>query len=106
MLAGVAAGTVLWGLYFAVGFWAFIHGHQANVLGLVLTLGLPLLTWMLHQLHAPGLAELLPPGSVYHASVGASWMIGPVIGGLLALAIGRWSLAHCDEQLRRVVSAA
>lgn len=102
LLAALTAAIVLWALYFAVGFWAFMRGHQANVLGLVLTLGLPMATYMLYQLHIPFLAGLLPPGSVYQATAGLpTWLIGPFVGGLLALAIGRWSLAHCDRQLRQ-----
>ena len=42
-LCALAAGSVLWALYFAVGFRAFSHGMQANSLGLLLTVGLPLL---------------------------------------------------------------
>src|SRR5262249_40027323 len=45
MLAALAAGVVLWGLYFSLGFRAFARGVQANTLGLLLTLGLPLLAW-------------------------------------------------------------
>ncbi len=101
MLTGLTAATVLWALYFSIGFWAFMRGHQANVLGLVLTLGLPLLTYMLFQMHAPALAGLLPPGGVYQATADwPTWLFGPFIIGVLALAIGRWSLAHCDRQLR------
>jgi hypothetical protein len=101
MLAGLTAATMLWALYFAVGFWAFMRGQQANVLGLVLTLGLPLLTYLLHQMRVPDLAALLPPGSVYQATADWSdWLVGPFLGGVFALAIGRWSLAHCDRQLR------
>ena len=78
VLAGLTAATVLWALYFAVGFWAFMRGHQANVLGLVLTLGLPLLTYVLYQMHVPVLAGLLPPGSVYQATAAVpTWLIGP-----------------------------
>src|SRR5204862_3896416 len=32
VLASIACGVILWGLYFAVGFWAFSRGIQANVL--------------------------------------------------------------------------
>src|SRR5205823_443481 len=38
VLLSAAAGVILWGLYFAVGFCAFIRGMQANTLGLFLTL--------------------------------------------------------------------
>ena len=100
----MTAGTALWGLYFAVGFWAFTRGHQANMLGLTLTLGLALLTFVLYQLHEPMLAGLLPPGSVYQATAQqAVWpaLIGTFLAGGMALGVGRWSLAHCDRDLRR-----
>ena len=42
ILAALAAGVLLWCLYFALGFRAFSRGMQANGLGLVLTLVLPL----------------------------------------------------------------
>ena len=101
---GMTAGTALWGLYFAVGFWAFTRGHQANMLGLTLTLGMALLTFVLYQLHEPMLAGLLPPGSVYQATAQqTAWpaLIGAFLAGGMALGVGRWSLAHCDRDLRR-----
>ena len=36
VLAAVSAATLLWGLYFALGFWAFSRGLQANGLGSLL----------------------------------------------------------------------
>ena len=41
-VAAVAAGVLLWGLYFTLGFRAFARGAQANGLGVLLTVGLPL----------------------------------------------------------------
>ncbi len=104
MATSVTAGVLLWGLYFALGFWAFTRGHQANMLGLGLTLGLPLTAFVLFQVHCPQLAVLIPAGGVYQAARAApSWSVlgGSFLAGVMALAIGRRSLAHCDEQLRR-----
>ncbi len=99
----VAAGVILWGLYFALGFWAFSKGMQAASLGLVLTLGLPLVTFLLVKNGWPLLAALLPPGSVYlHLSAAStwSWNIGPIMCGTVALLLARWSLARCEGHLR------
>src|SRR5262245_54827032 len=38
----VAAGVLLWGLYFSLGFRQFARGVQGNGLGMLLTVGLPL----------------------------------------------------------------
>jgi len=103
VLAALAAGVVLWGLYFGLGFRAFARGVQANALGLLLTLGLPLLVGVAYQAGWPMLAALLPPGSVYHPGVGepaASWLPGPLLGAAAALGLARFSLARCDRELR------
>jgi hypothetical protein len=104
MLAALAAGMILWGLSFALSFRAFSRGHQANGLGMVLTLGCPLLAVALDRAGWPALAALLPPGSVYQAAAGmatASWPLGPLLAGVLTLAVARTALAHGDADLRR-----
>jgi hypothetical protein len=103
MVAAMTAGVVLWGLYFALGFRAFSRGHQANGLGLLLTIGLPLVAYALYQADWAALGQLLPPGSVY--SPGAApptlaWMLGPTLGAALALTIMRIALQRCDRELR------
>jgi hypothetical protein len=102
-LAALAAGVILWGLYFAVGFRAFSRGLQANGLGLLLTLGLPLLAWGLGRAGGPFLAGLVPPGSVYHAAAAVpalAWLPGPVLGAALALGTARFARRHCEAELR------
>jgi hypothetical protein len=104
MLAALAAGVILWGLSFALSFRAFSRGHQANGLGMVLTLGFPLLTVALYRAGWPALAALLPPGSVYQAAAGmpsTGWMLGPLLAGLLTLVVARMALAHGDADMRR-----
>jgi hypothetical protein len=104
VLAGFCAGVILWGLYFALGFRAFSRGLQASALGMFLTLGLPLLAFALYQAGWPGVAALLPPGSVYQPSTGQpswTWPAGPLLGATAALAVTRWGFAHCLEDLRR-----
>jgi hypothetical protein len=102
-VAAVAAGIVLWGLYFALGFWAFSRGIQANKLGLGLTVGLPLCAFGLVKLGWPALSGLLPPGSVYYATAVTSswtWAAGAAIGAVLMLFIARQAMGRCEAELR------
>jgi len=101
--AAVGAGVVLWGLYFALGFRAFSRGIQANRLGMLLTLGLPLLTFILYKANWLFFAELVPPGSVYGPAAGTPpvyWLAGPLIGAAIMLMLTRFALARCDAELR------
>jgi hypothetical protein len=103
-IAALAAGILLWGLYFALGFRAFGRGTQANRLGLGLTIGLPALAFFFQRLGWPVVVELLPPGAVYHAAVQtgpAAWYLGAVCTALLMLLVARVALAHCEQELRR-----
>ena len=102
-VAAVAGGVLLWGLYFTLGFRAFSRGAQANGLGVLLTVGLPLIAYALFRLDWPGLAALTPPGCVYSASVGAgapAWLLGSMLVGVLALFIARQAQARADRDLR------
>jgi hypothetical protein len=101
-LAGLSAGALLWALYFALGFRAFARGAQANGLGMILTVGLPLATVALHRLGLPTAATWLPPGMVYAAGDGAlAWLVGPAAAAALTLLLARQTLARCDASLRR-----
>jgi hypothetical protein len=103
-IGAVAAGIILWGLYFALGFRAFARGTQANPLGLGLTIGLPALAFVFQYLGWPSLAGLLPPGAVHHAAVmpaSLAWCIGAVMSALLTRTLARRGLVHCETQLRR-----
>jgi hypothetical protein len=100
-LAGLAAGVLLWSLYFALGFRAFARGAQANGLGMILTVGLPLAAVALARLGLPTVASWLPPGMVYAAGGSPTWLIGPAAAAALTLALGRRTLAGCDADLRR-----
>jgi hypothetical protein len=102
-LAALAAGVLLWALYFAVGFRAFSRGLQANGLGMALTLGLPLLTVLCWRAGWPGWGALLPPGGVYAPIAGSSpaaWLAGALLAGVVALAISQVALRSCDRELR------
>jgi hypothetical protein len=102
-LAALAAAVLLWSLYFVVGFAAFAGGRQANGLGLLLTLGLPLAAFSLFRIGMPSLGMLLPPGMVHAAHRGPSltWLLGPLAAAGFTLAAARYSLCHADAQLRQ-----
>jgi hypothetical protein len=100
----LAAAVLLWALYFALGFRAFARGVQANRLGTLLTLGLPLAAVALYRGGWPGLGVLLPPGCVYGAgSQGSSLSLvaGAALAAGLTLVVARRTLTDCDRHLRR-----
>jgi hypothetical protein len=99
----LAAGVLLWCVYFALGFRAFSRGVQANGLGMLLTLGLPLLAAISERSGFDVLAPLLPPGSAYAAAArapGLLWALGPAVATAVALVVGRVALARCEPELR------
>jgi hypothetical protein len=103
VLAALASGVLLWGLYFALGFRAFSRGMQANGLGMTLTLGLPIVAYALVKVGWPMLAALLAPASVQlamHQPADWAWLAGPMLTGTLALIVARYGLNHCDKELR------
>lgn len=103
-LVALASGVVLWGCYFALGFRAFARGLQANKLGLALTVGLPVVAWVLYRCGQPELGALMPPGSVYQPAAALTplnWLPGPLLAGAVTLMVGRRTLQRCDADLRR-----
>jgi hypothetical protein len=101
--AGMAAGVILWGFYFTLGFRAFARGRQANRLGIVLTVLLPLAAMILAHTDWRMLAILLPPGGVYFGATESAnlwWLIGPAGSAVFTLWLARWSLRHCESDLR------
>jgi hypothetical protein len=98
----LAAAVVLWGLYFLAGFLAFSRGVPAHGLGLLLTIGLPLLTYACFRV-CGAWATLLPPGAVY-APVpdggAALGLAGSLTGGVTVLALAPLARARCDGSLR------
>jgi hypothetical protein len=108
VLVALASGAILWALYFVLGFRAFARGMQANGLGMLLTVGVPLLTFGLFRAQLPLLAAWLPPGSVYGPVAGLPpvyWLPGPVLAAAVTLVLARRTLARCDGQLRRWYAA-
>ncbi|MFL5341814.1 MAG: hypothetical protein ACJ8F7_16840 [Gemmataceae bacterium] len=103
VLAAAATGGLLWTFSFALGFRAFSRGVHANGLGMLLTIGLPLLAIVLIRSHIPVVASLLPVGAVYEALTGGPtllWLAGPVLTAGLTLAVARSARRHCDAELR------
>jgi len=101
--ASVAAGVLLWGFSFVVGFGAFSSGMQANGLGSLLTLGFPVLAAALTQTGVPTLAALLPPGAVYAALTGPpslAWLPGPLITGIATVWLAQRVTGRCESHLR------
>lgn len=102
-LAALATGTVVWGLYFAVGFRAFTRGSNGANLGLALTVWMPLVAFGLYTRLSPNLAALIPPGSVYCTSSSGPGLypaLGITLAALLALYIGRRALGDCQSNLQ------
>lgn len=103
LLATLAASVGLWGLYFAVGFRAFSRGVQANGLGLLLTLGLPLLAHVCYRAGLALVGALVPPGSLYALGTESPtvvWLVGPLVSLVAALTVARFALRRCDADLR------
>jgi hypothetical protein len=99
----VAAAVTVWGLSFVLGFRAFARGRQANGLGSLLTLGLPLMTIGLAKAGWPTWAALTPPGSIWYAltaTPGWPWLAGPLVYGTASLVFGRMARERCDRDLR------
>jgi hypothetical protein len=104
LFAALAASLVLWLGYFAVGYWSFARGLQANGLGSLLTLGLPLVAWLLHQTVAPSAVHLAPPGLVYGGLTrGAEplWWLCLLAYAGAGIGLLLYTHRHCDRWLRR-----
>ena len=100
----MSVGVLLWGLYFSLGFRAFVRGGRANGLGLALTVGLPLAAYSLARAGLPVAADLLPPGNMFAASAGResiAGFAGIVFAAALSIGSSRNSLRTCDGELRR-----
>jgi hypothetical protein len=103
VLAAMSAAVIVWGFSFVLGFRAFARGRQANGLGSLLTLGLPLLTVALTKMGCLAIAALTPPGSICYALLekpAATWATGPFVYGTFALVVGRIARHRCDRDLR------
>jgi hypothetical protein len=103
VMASVTAGVILWSFSFVVGFAAFSSGIQANGLGSLLTLGLPLTAAAVMRTGVPVLAALVPPGAVYAALMeppSLGWLPGPILAGIATMWLARRVVARCEGHLR------
>jgi hypothetical protein len=103
-LAAAASGVLLWSAYFAIGFRAFSRGLHTNGLGMLLTVGLPVLVFGAHRLGWSAVGALLPPGLVHSAaagSIGLAAIVGAAVAAWLTVATARRALRHGDAELRQ-----
>jgi hypothetical protein len=104
VLAAAASGVLLLACAFSLGFRSFARGRQANRLGLLLTIGMPMIAVTLVRFGWPDLAALTPPGNVWHAlAIGPtkSWIVGAALIGGTSLLVGASARRTCDRDLRR-----
>ena len=99
----LAAGIILWVLYFALGFRAFTRGSSGGNLGLLLTIGLPVLAYALFRQGGSGASALIPPGAVYVAGSGGdnslALLLGSTLATVIALLVSRRAIARCKPSL-------
>lgn len=103
VLASVAAGIVLWGLYFTVGFQAFTRGTQSNNLGMLLCFGLPVLAIVCPLVNCRELLVLTPPGAVFDPCSGRMavlWVPSVLLSGLATLVLAKTAQERCESELR------
>lgn len=101
--ASMSAAVLLWCFSFVVGFGAFSSGMQANGLGSLMTLGLPLLAALLVRSGIPVLSAITPPGAVYSALAQPpswTWLPGPLLLGIVTIWLARRVLDRCEGSLR------
>ncbi len=101
-VAALAVGIILWVFYFSLGFRAFTRGSNGGNLGLLLTIGLPVLAYALHRQFGAVYTALVPPGAVYVAGNGGqmiSLMLGALAATLVTLIVARRAIMQCKGSL-------
>lgn len=106
VVAAAVGGVALWGFSFAVGFRAFATGMQTNGLATILTLGLPVLVFVLLRLKLDLLASFIPTALSYlpvrsGSGVTGSWAASLVLTVGTTAALTYLGLSRCDADLRR-----
>ncbi|HJZ57625.1 MAG TPA: hypothetical protein VKE74_21840 [Gemmataceae bacterium] len=103
VLAAAAGGVVLWWFSFAVGFRAFCMGRQAGGVASVMTLGLPLLLFVLFRAGLDTLAGFVPTAGCYlplkHGLIW-SWAAGLALTAVAAWRLTVVGLTRCETELR------
>jgi hypothetical protein len=103
VFATAAAGVILWTGYFALGYLAFARGQEAARWGARITIGLPILAFVLDKAGLFGLVNLLPPGSVFHACTADPdlfWCAACIALGLAGILIGLSARSSCLQGLQ------
>jgi hypothetical protein len=104
VLAAAVGGGLLWGFSFAVGFRAFCTGRQASGVASVMTLGLPLLLFVLLRAGLDVLAAFVPTAGCYlplRDGLTWSWAAGVVLMAAATRWLTRKGLARCEPELRK-----
>ena len=103
--AGAAVGgAALWAFSFAVGFRAFSTGNQAGGVASLLTLGLPVLLFVLLRAGLDTLAAFVPTAACYlplKEGLTGSWAAGLTALIATAAVLTRQGLARCEPELRK-----
>lgn len=103
-VACLAAIAVLWGASFVAGFGAFGSGMQANGLGTLMTVGLPILGALFIRANAPAMAACIPSGAVTVALTEPlhwTWFLGPLGVGAATIVLAGRVRRDCEGGLRR-----
>ena len=103
-LAAVVGAVAFWAFAFALGFRGFSTGHQTNGVASLLTLGMPMLLWLLLRAGLNDLAAFVPTAAVYlptAAGVSWTWLAGVVVMAGVAAYFLRRGVVGCETDLRR-----
>jgi hypothetical protein len=101
--AAAIGGLMLWAFSFAVGFRAFSTGNQASGVASLLTLGLPLLLFVLLRTGLDTLAGFVPTAVCYlplKTGLTWSWAAGLALTSVATVCLTRQGLARCETELR------
>jgi hypothetical protein len=101
--AAAVGGAVLWMFSFAVGFRAFSTGNQASGVASLLTLGLPLLLFVLLRTGLDTLAGFVPTAACYlplKTGLTGSWAAGLALTTAATVYLTRRGLGRCEAELR------
>jgi hypothetical protein len=102
-LAAAVGGGVLWLFSFAVGFRAFCTGNQASGLASLLTIGLPVLLFVLLRAGLDTLAGFLPTAACYlpiRSGITWYWAAGLLLTAAATARLTRQGLVKCEAELR------
>lgn len=103
VLAAATGAVVLWTFAFAVGFRAFCTGRQASGIASLVTIGLPLLLFLLLRTGLTELAGLVPTAMCYlplRDGLSWNWAAGLILCVVATCQLTQTGLARCESELR------